>query len=69
MKYIVYAIYVLSLIMLANGAVAFYFRYNFITQTQYDVSIRPIEIIVIGIVLGVVGLLLNNFLRKGNQRG
>jgi hypothetical protein len=59
MRYVAYTVLLLAVVTLANGAVAFYFRYNFITQEQYGPSLVPIYIIGVGILLGVIGLALN----------
>ena len=64
MKYITHAVFVSALVTLANGAIAFFFRYNFITQERYGPSLTPIYIIGWGILLGVIGLALNTRIRS-----
>ncbi|HEY3244346.1 MAG TPA: hypothetical protein VGM03_13450 [Phycisphaerae bacterium] len=59
MKYLTYALMVLGLLILANGAVAFFDRYNFITQERYGPSLTPIYIIGAGILVCLLGLALN----------
>ena len=66
MKYVAYIVLLVALITLANGAVAFFFRYNFITQERYGPSLIPIYIIGAGILLGIIGLALNT--RSGGAR-
>ncbi|HUU96543.1 MAG TPA: hypothetical protein VM487_12450 [Phycisphaerae bacterium] len=66
MKYIAYTFLIVSLVTLANGAVAFFFRYNFVSQERYGPSMAPIYIIGAGILLGVIGLALNT--KRGRSR-
>ncbi len=63
-KYIVSTVLIVALATLANGAVAFLFRYNFITQERYGPSLVPVYIIGAGIFLGIVGLTLNTKLPR-----
>lgn len=58
-KTITHAVLLLALLTLANGAIAFFFRYNFITQDRYGPSLIPIYIIGVGILLGLIGLAMN----------
>jgi hypothetical protein len=53
-----------ALLVLANGAVAFFYRYNFITQARYRPSLIPIYIIGAGIAIGLVGLAMNTSISR-----
>ena len=66
-RYIAYTVLLVALIVLANGAIAFFFRYNFITQGRYGPSLVPIYIIGAGILLGVIGLTLNTKTGRSRQ--
>ena len=58
MRHVAHVIFGVGLLVMANGAVAFYFRYNFITQQRYGPSLTPIYIIGASIAILVVGLVL-----------
>lgn len=69
MRLLANVLMVLTLVTLANGAIAFFYRYNFITQERYGPSLEPIYIIGAGIALGIVALALNTRLGHGRPRG
>ncbi|SFI08666.1 hypothetical protein [Planctomicrobium piriforme] len=53
------AMMVIAAIVLVNGVISFYWRYNFITQETYGPSLVPVYICFAGVVCGVLGLTAN----------
>jgi ABC-type Fe3+-siderophore transport system permease subunit len=67
-RYIVYTVLALGIILLIQGAIAFYFRVNVLTGTRYGPSLTPVYIILSGVGISVVGLALKTFAdRKPRQ--
>ena len=56
MKEASYAILSFGIIVLLNGTVSFYCRYNFVTQKRYGPSLEPVYIIGVGIGILIVGM-------------
>lgn len=52
------AILILALVVILNGAVGYFFRYNFVTLQRYGPSLVPIYISAGGVAIGVIGLAL-----------
>jgi hypothetical protein len=59
MRNVAYVLFAIGALVLVNGAVSFYFRYNFITQERYGPTLVPIYIIGAGIGILVLGLVAN----------
>ena len=57
MKAIAHTLFFVGTILLLNGAVSFFFRYNFITQNKYGPSLIPLYIIGAGIGILVAGMI------------
>ena len=58
MKYLTNLLLVGGLVVLAQGAVAFFLRFNFITGTRYGPSLTPIYLVFAGIGILVLWLIL-----------
>ena len=58
MKRVAHGIFAVGLLVLANGAVSFFLRYNFITQKRYGPSLEPIYIIGAGVGILIVGMVI-----------
>lgn len=64
MKYVSRAVLVVGLIVLLQGAVAFFLRFNFITGTIYGPSLMPIYIVFTGIGILVLWLALRTIVQS-----
>ena len=58
MRYFSNGILIAGLIVLFQGAVAFFFRFNFVTGTRYGPSLIPVYLIFAGIGILVLWLVL-----------
>ena len=63
MKYLTNLLLVGGLVVLAQGAVAFFLRFNFITGTRYGPSLTPLYLVFAGIAILVVWLILRTITR------
>ena len=58
MKQVAYFLFLVGFIVMVNGAVSFFFRYNFITQKRYGPSLEPLYIMGAGIGILVLGMIV-----------
>ena len=68
MKGLAHAIFVVGMVILANGAVSFFLRYNFVTQKRYGPSLEPVYICGVGIGVLVVGMIVKTIADSGSGR-
>jgi hypothetical protein len=58
-----------GMIVLVQGAIAFYWRINVFSGTQYGPSLTPVYIIFAGILICLIGLTLRTFTDRRQKRG
>jgi hypothetical protein len=68
LKYLSYVILILGMLVLLQGAIAFYFRINIFTGTRYGPSLMPIYIIFSGIGVCVLGLIFKSLADLMNRK-
>ncbi len=66
-KYLAAGTLFLGTLILVQGVIAFYFRINILTGTQYGFSIMPVYIIFTGVSICVLGLALKTVADWGKK--